>query len=72
MMANHYMIQSSKTLIEKLLKIELCAICESLGNKQNSLWVSSSNQLADCLTKEGASRGKLCDVLSGNTNNNIY
>ena len=38
----------------------------------SATWVSSSNQLADCLTKEGAPRGKLCDVLSGNTNNNIY
>ena len=35
-------------------------------------WVNSSDQLADCLMKEAASREKLYDVLSGNSNNKLY
>ena len=34
--------------------------------------VHSNDQLSDCLTKEGASHEKLCDVLIGNRNNKLY
>ena len=62
----------SKTLTEKRLKIELCAICKSLekGEIHSVAWVNSSDQLADCLTKEGVSSEKLY-VLNGNSNNKL-
>ena len=52
--SSHDTVYSSKTLTEKRLKIELCATCESLdkGEIQSVTWVNSSDQLADCLTKE--------------------
>ena len=51
---------------EKRLKIELCSIQESLeiGEIKCIKCVNSKNQLADCLTKEGASRNKLYDALN--------
>ena len=54
---------------EKRLKVELCAIHKSLekGEMQSVKWVVSKDQLADCLTKEGASWEKLYDVLNGKT-----
>ena len=43
---------------EKRLKVELCAIRESLekGEIQIVKWVVSKDQLADCLRKQGASQ----------------
>ena len=43
----------SKTLIEKRLKIELCAIREPLEKEEihSVIWVNSSDQFADCLMK---------------------
>ena len=63
----HDAVYSTKTLTEKWLKIELCAIRESLEKQEihSVIWVCSEDQLADCLTKEGASREKLYDKLSG-------
>ena len=62
----HDAVYSSKEVTEKRLKIELCAIRESLekGEVTSVLWTNSKNQLADCLTKEGASHDKLYDALS--------
>ena len=62
----HDAVYSSKEVTEKRLKIELCAIRESLGKGEVTSvpWTNSKNQLADCLTKEGASRDKLYDALS--------
>ena len=70
----HDAVYSSKILTEKRLKIELCAICQLLEKEEihSVTWVSSSDQLVDCLTKEGASREKLCNVPSGNSNNKLY
>ena len=68
-------VYSSKTITEKRLKIELCAIPESLekGKTRSVTWVNSRDQLADCLTnKEGESCEKLYDVLSRNSNNKLY
>ena len=43
----------SKTLIEKRLEIESCAIRESLEKEEihSVTWVNSSDQFADCLIK---------------------
>ena len=60
-------VYSSNNPAEKRLKVELCSIRESLekGEIQSVKWVVSKDQLADCLTKEGASKEKLYDVLNG-------
>ena len=62
-------VYSSNNPTEKRLKVELCAIRESLekGEIQSVKWVVSKDQLADCLTKQGASREKLYDDLNGKT-----
>ena len=62
-------VYSSNNPTEKRLKVELCAIRESLekGEIQSVNWVVSQDQLDDCLTKQGASREKLYDVLNGKT-----
>ena len=54
-------VYSTKTLTEKRLKTELCAIRESLKKQKIHAmkWICSEDQLADCLTKEDASREKL-------------
>ena len=63
----HHAVYSTKTLTEKRLKIELCAIRESLEKQEihSVIWVCSEDQLADCHTKEGASRENLYGKLSG-------
>ena len=57
----HDAVYSTKTLTEKRLKMELCAIRESLEKQEihSVIWVCSEDQFADCLTKEGESREKL-------------
>ena len=62
----HDSVYSSETLTEKRLKIELCAIWESLEKAKihSVTWVKKEH-----LIKEGASHKKLYDVLSGNSNN---
>ena len=64
----------SKTLTEKRLKTELCAIRESLEKEgiHSVTWVNSSDQLADCLTKDGTFREKLYDIMSGKSNTKLY
>ena len=61
-------LQSRKVVTEKRLRIDIAALKESLdqGNITNITWVSTDKQLADCLTKEGASSHKLIDVLKTN------
>ena len=64
----HAKLYSFKALTEKRLKIELCAIQESLEKQEihSVIWVcSSKNQLADCLTKKGPSGEMLYGTLSG-------
>ena len=61
-------VNSTKTLTEKQLKVNICMIREMIEKhevKQIS-WCDSSSQLADCLTKAGASCEKLLRVLQGN------
>ena len=52
---------ATKTLTEKQLKIELCAMRESLEKQETHsvIWVCSEDQLVNCLTKEGVSQEKL-------------
>ena len=54
---------------KKKLKTELCLIRESLEKEEIKCikWFNSKNQLADYLTKEGASREKLYDALNSKT-----
>ena len=59
---------SAKTLSDKRLKIGICIIRVRLstGNVKEIEWVPKELQLAECLTKSGASPTKLLSVSSGN------
>ena len=60
-------INSTKTLTEKRLKVDICIIREMIEKhevKQISR-CDSSSQLANCLTKAGALCEKLLHVLQG-------
>ena len=52
-------------VLDKRLKIEIACIRQSLaiGEVQDIIWCKSQGQLADCLTKAGASSVKLMKVL---------
>ena len=64
---NNSLVECSKTshvVEEKRLRIELLAIRECVDNGEIKLkWVSTKNQLADALTKEGVATGCLKQVL---------
>ena len=61
-------IKSVKNVSERRLRVDIGAVKEAL--KRNDIhkisWVKSSLQLADCLTKHGASNEKLLQVLKCN------
>lgn len=61
-------LQSKKVVTEKRLRIDIAALKESIenGSITSVTWVNTNEQLADCLTKEGASPHKLIDVLKSN------
>ena len=61
-------LQSKKVVSEKRLRIDIAALKESIdeNNITKITWVNAEKQLADCLTKEGASSYKLVDVLKEN------
>ena len=61
-------LQSKKFVTEKRLRIDIAALKESLcrGDIRKITWVNAGKQLADCLTKEGASSYKLIDTLKVN------
>ena len=54
-------LSSSKQVDDKRLRIDIAVLDEMLEKKEinNVSWVDSSSQLADCLTKRGASTEKL-------------
>ena len=55
---------SGKEVEGRLSRIDMAAIEEMVERKQISVsWVGTSNQLADCLTKRGASTEKLREAL---------
>ena len=60
-------INSTKTLTEKRLKVDMCIIREIIEKQQvkSVSWCDISSQLTDCLTKVGASSEKLLHVLKG-------
>ena len=61
----HDALVSTKDVAEKRLRIEMNGIKEQLldGQIQRVDWIQASEQLADCLTKKGASCAKLMAVL---------
>ena len=61
-------LQSKKVVTEKRLRIDIAALKECLvrGNITTITWVNANKQLADCLTKAGASTHKLIEVLKAN------
>ena len=63
-MSLHKNIQSTTAVEEKRLRVELAAIRESARKSEfKAEWVSNQDQLADCLTKQGADSNKLLGVL---------
>ena len=55
---------SGKEVDGRLSRIDMAAIEEMVEKKQISVsWVGTSGQLADCLTKRGASTEKLREAL---------
>ena len=59
-------IKSSKNVDDKRLRIDIAILNEmiTIGDISDIIWVSSQNQLADCLTKRGASTQKLRSAIS--------
>ena len=59
-------VYSTKTLKEKMLKLDVCIMREMRDKKEieSINWCSSEKQLVDCLTKASASCTKLISVLS--------
>ena len=60
-------VHSTKTIEDKGLKIDIGILREMLYNQEISLieWIDSDKQLADPLTKGGASTNKLIEALNG-------
>ena len=57
-------VNTSHLLVEKRLRIEIAALREMLEQDKVSFkWVGSAEQLADTLTKKGAPKKKLLQVL---------
>ena len=61
----HDNLASGKAVIERRLRIEMAAIKEALERKivNEAVWVNTENQLADVLTKKGASPLRLLTAL---------
>ena len=63
-MSSYQAINSTTSVEEKRLRVDIAAIRECINNKEVSIeWVSKENQLADVLTKQGADSTKLAQVL---------
>lgn len=58
-------IYSTKMVKDKRLRIELASIKEIIGDGlvEAVSWIESENQLADCMTKQGASGERLLSIL---------
>ena len=58
-------LQTSKIVCDKRLRVDIARLREMVDEKEiNVTWVKGTEQLADCLTKRGASTANLLDVLS--------
>ena len=62
----HTLIHSTTSITEKRLRIEIAAVKEMIEKQEVASvnWVKSDDQLANCLTKRGASSQKLIHVLT--------
>ena len=59
-------IHSTKLISEKRLRLDLASIKESVNvGDIEVIWVRTSKQISDCLTKAGADFRNLVEVLSG-------
>ena len=60
-------INSTNTLTEKRFQVDICIIKEMIEKRKVTqiTWCDSRSQLADCLTKLGASCNKLVHVIQG-------
>ena len=58
-------LYSTKTIEDKRLSVDVAAVREKLNNGEIAevKWVESSKQIADCLTKSGASAERLIAIL---------
>ena len=58
-------LHSTKLVDDKRLRIDIAAMKETLDNKEvkNILWCKGANQLANCMTKQGASGFPLLKIL---------
>ena len=63
-------VHTSKTLEDSRLKIDVAVLRDYLRKKEmkSIAWVESTDQLADSLTKSGASSKKLVDAVRGDVN----
>ena len=61
----HSAVHSTKTVSEKRLRLDIAALKQMLHRKdiEEVSWIESSEQLADCLSKKGASSSKLVNIL---------
>ena len=58
-------LNTSHLLLDKRLRVDISTLQEMNGGGEGSYyWVNSSQQLEDALTKKGASKVKLVDVLN--------
>ena len=58
-------LSSSKQVEDRRLRIDIAVLDDMLGKKEINCvkWVDTCNQLADCLTKRGASTDRLCEAI---------
>ena len=57
-------LSSSKIVSDRRLRIDIARIKEMIEKKEiNVVWIDGKNQIADALTKRGASTQLLLDVL---------
>ena len=61
-------LQTSNTTKDIRLRVDIARLRQMVEEKEISIrWVDGSKQLADCMTKKGASSLKLRDVLESST-----
>ena len=60
-------VYSTTSLLDKRLRIDIAIMREALDKKEieKVTWIPKSRQMADCLTKHGASSEKLLDTIGG-------
>ena len=57
--------QTTNLISDKRLQVEIASIRQMIERNEIQIkWITSSEQIADCLTKNGASSDRLCRVLN--------